>query len=47
MALPSMNKAAHSGFETQRRLHQKSEIEVSVAPQMDTGPPIFFLKRIN
>ena len=28
-----MNKAAHSGFETQRRRHQKSKIGVSVAPQ--------------
>ena len=25
--LPSVNKAAHSGFETRRRCHQKSEIE--------------------
>ena len=30
---PGANKAAHSGFETQRRCHQKSEIWVSVAPQ--------------
>ena len=30
---PSMNKAAHSGFETQRRNHQKSKTGVSVAPQ--------------
>ena len=27
---PSVNKAAHSGFETQRRCHQKSE---TVAPK--------------
>ena len=27
------NKAAHSGFETQRRHHQKSKTGVSVAPQ--------------
>ena len=33
MSLPSMNKAAHSGFETQRRHHQKSKTEVSVASQ--------------
>ena len=26
-------KAAHSGFETQRRHHQESKTEVSVAPQ--------------
>ena len=31
--LPSMNKAAHSGFETQSRCHQKSKTRVSVAPQ--------------
>ena len=31
--LPSMNKAANSGFETQRRHHQKSKTGVSVAPQ--------------
>ena len=31
--LPSVNKAAHSGFETQRRCHQKSKTGVSVAPQ--------------
>ena len=29
----SMNKAAHSGFDTQRRHHQKSKTGVSVAPQ--------------
>ena len=33
MPLPSMNKAAHSGFETQRRCHQMSKTGVSVAPQ--------------
>ena len=31
--LPSANKAAHSGFETQKRHHQKSKTWVSVAPQ--------------
>ena len=31
--LPSANKAAHPGFETQRRHHQKSKTGVSVAPQ--------------
>ena len=30
---PSANKAAHSGFETQRRHHQKSIRGISVAPQ--------------
>ena len=33
MPLPSVNNAAHSGFETQRRCHQKSKTGVSVAPQ--------------
>ena len=33
MPLPSVNNAAHSGFETQRRRHQKSKTEVSVAPR--------------
>ena len=28
----SVNKAGHSGFETQRRHHQKSETGVSVTP---------------
>ena len=31
--LPSANKAAHSGFEIQRRCHQKSKTGASVAPQ--------------
>ena len=30
---PCANKAVHSGFETQRRRHQKSKTGVSVAPQ--------------
>ena len=33
--VPSVNQAAHSGFETQRRHHQKSKTWVSVAPQKD------------
>ena len=33
MPLPSASKAVHSGCETQRRHHQKSKTEVSVAPQ--------------
>ena len=37
--LPSVNKAAHSGFETQRRYHQKYEMGVSVDPKMDMCPP--------
>ena len=31
--LPGVNKSAHSGFETQRRHHQKSKTGVSVVPQ--------------
>ena len=39
---PSANKAVHSGFETQRRLHQKSKTGVSVPPNhVSTN---FFLK---
>ena len=33
MPLLSLNKVAHSGFETKRRRHQKSKTEVPVAPQ--------------
>ena len=33
MPPPSVNKAAHSGFETHRRHHQKSNTGVSVARQ--------------
>ena len=33
--LPSVSKVAHSGFEIQRRHHQKSRTGVSVAPKMD------------
>ena len=43
MPLQSSNKAEpHSGFETQRRRHQKSETVVSVAPKMDMCPTKFF-----
>ena len=38
----SLNKAAHSGFETQRRHHQKSETGVSVAQKMDMCPTKIF-----
>ena len=31
----SSNKATYSGFETQRRRHQKSKTGVGVVPQMD------------
>ena len=45
MPLPSVNKAAHSGFETQRRHHQKSETRVSVAPQKRLMSTHFFLNK--
>ena len=35
MPLPSVNKAAHSGFETQMKCHLKSKTEVSAAPQKE------------
>ena len=35
MPLPSANKAAYFGFETQRKHHQKSKTGLSVAPQKD------------
>ena len=41
---PSANKAAHSGFETQRRHHQKAKTGVSVAPQKELMSSNFFLK---
>ena len=47
MPLPSVNKAAHSGFETQRRCHQKSKTRVSVAPQKDLCPLKIFLKKVG
>ena len=44
MSLPSMNKAAYSGFETQRRHHQKSKTGVSVIQQNHLCSPNKFLK---
>ena len=41
----SSNKAAHSGFETQRRHHQKSKTRVSVAPQKGLMSSKNFLKK--
>ena len=47
MPPPSMNKAAHSGFETQRRHHQKSTTGVIVAPQKGLmSSNIFFKKKM-
>ena len=45
MPLSSVNKVAHSGFETQRRCHQKSKTGVSVAPKMDMCPTKSFKKK--
>ena len=45
MPLPSVNKAAHSGFETQKRHHQKSKTGVPVAPQKEIMFSKFFLKK--
>ena len=33
LSLTGTNKVAHSGFEEQRRCHQKSKTGISVAPQ--------------
>ena len=43
--LQSLNKAAHSGFEIQRRHHQKSETGVSEAPKIDMCPTKIFKKK--
>ena len=58
VCLRNANQAAHSGFETQRRRHQKSITGVPVAPKKDMCPPktlkkkspvrqIFFQIKIN
>ena len=44
MPLPSSNKAAHSGFRTQR-CHQKSKTGVSVAPQKGLISSKNFIKK--
>ena len=44
---PSMNKAAHFGFETQRRHHQKSITGASVAPQKGLLSSTIFFKKNN
>ena len=43
--LPSVNKTAHSGFETQRRCHQKSTTGVSVASQKGLMSSKKFIKK--
>ena len=47
MPLPSVNKAAHSDFETQRRYHQKSKTGVSVAAQKSLKFSKDFWKKKN
>ena len=42
--LPSGNKAAHSGFETHRRRHQKSKTGYQWPHKKDLCPPNFFKK---
>ena len=44
MPPPSANKATLSGFETQRRHHQKSKTGISVAPQKGFMSSKNFLK---
>ena len=45
MPPPSVNKVARSGFETQRRRHQKSKTGLSVAPLKGLVSSQFFLKK--
>ena len=45
MPPPSLNKAAHSGFETQRTLHQKSKNRGISGPINDMYPNFFFKKK--
>ena len=45
MPPPSMNKAAHSGFKTERRCHQKSKTGVTVAAQKGLMSYKIFLKK--
>ena len=48
MLPPSVNKAAHFGFETQRRHHQKSKTGVSVGPRKGfMSSKNFFKRKIN
>ena len=44
---PSVNKAAHCGFEIQGRRHQKSKTEISVAPQKGHVFQKFYLKNFQ
>ena len=46
VSLPMVNKADHSGFETQKRHYQKSKTGVSVTPKMRHLSTQFFVKNI-
>ena len=46
MPLPSVNKAAHLGFETQKRHHQKSKTDESVGSQKALMSSKIFFKKI-
>ena len=45
--LPNLNKAGHSGFETQRRPYQKSKTGLSVDPQKGLQIFFFFKKSLK
>ena len=45
MSPPSANKATHSGFDTQRGRHQKSETGVSVTPKWTCVQQKFLKKK--
>ena len=47
MSPASMNKVAHSGFETQRRHHQKSKTGVLMVPQKGLMSSKIFLKKLS
>ena len=47
MPPPTVNKAAQSGFEIQRRRHKKSKTGVSVVQQKDLCPPQILKKLTN
>ena len=47
MPPPSVNKAAHSGFQIHRRHQQKYKTGISVAPQKGLISSKFFFKKIE
>ena len=46
MSLPSVNKVVHSGFETQRRHHQKCKTGYKWPHKKDLCPPKVFFKKV-